>query len=122
MNLKEPSAELDLAVAKAAGIGAALLAGECYYCDISDPNHDDFRTSPSNPKGCQAFRPSRDMTDAWDAAEKVGLFSTLCLTRPDNLCYMIYERYSGDVIDIAESAPLAICAAIIETEKEKTDA
>lgn len=111
MNLTKSSAELDLAVAEAVGFDAYVCMGKCYL--------------DRGPKlNSKLFRPSRDMTDAWKAAEKVELFSPQghqgCLHGSVDSGYVVAER-SGK-LHIAPIGPLAICAAIIETQKGETDA
>ncbi len=137
MNLKEPSAELDLAVAKAAGIEVTLSNW------LDDPpvswvlEHDP-EWGRLETMGCvlvvvatgKRWNPSRDMNHAMEAAAKVGLFDY-----PSNLgkhpmgieadawCFEINYR-CGDLKKFiyAPTAPLAISAAILETQKGKSDA
>ncbi len=109
MNLKEPSAEIDLAVAKAAGIRAFLgRNGRLEVVCILEINGNEFR-------------PSRDMNHAMEAAEKVGLLSPQghqgFLHGSVDSGYVVSVR-SGKLY-IASTGPLAICAAILATEKGK---
>lgn len=131
MNLKEPSTKIDLAVAEAVGIGAAMLADQCCYCDTSDPDHDDFRPSPSNPKGAEVFAPSRDWTAAMTAAKAYladEIPSRRCrfaaalrdaVTPPSMIGTISWEVLFELLV---ATGPLAICAAILETPKGKPDA
>lgn len=118
MNFDKPSAELDLAVAEAAGIPAKIVFGRCYRTRVGLLKEESVIYSPSS-----------DMTDAWEAAEKIGLFD------PDgfaaNLCQVDTPKGKQWCIDWpgtdvgfevqAATGPLALCAAIIGTQKGKTD-
>ena len=97
--------ELDLAVAKAAGIEVlktVSLRGMCWY------RTDHFEQ--------EYWRPSTDMKDAWEAAEKVELLDEHYLTQTESLSFVICRK--DDHTEIAEEldGPRVICEAILATE------
>ncbi len=120
MIFDKPSAEIDLAVAKAARIKAGTLG-------LGSPEEQKAWRSRT-PEGSECpgwirWNPSSNMTDAWEAAEKVGLLSPQghqgFLHGSIDDGYVVAVR-SGKLY-VAPTGPLAICAAIIETQTGELD-
>lgn len=135
MKFDKPSVDLDLAVAKAAGMHTFTATTPEWRTQLLHKGTQCVLFI-SNPVECRHYEgmkyvgdwcPSRDMTDAWEAAEKIGLFD------PDgfaaNLCQVDTPKGKQWCIDWpgtdvgfevqAATGPLAICAAIIGTQKGK---
>lgn len=107
MNLEEPSAELDLAVAKAAGLKAFITEYGCCFLYVKS-------TEPTKP-----FRPSREWKDAMEAAEKAFPGGWTLSSRPDigRTQYAFYSHANPGTITGELTGPLAICALILESKE-----
>ena len=106
--------ELDLAVAKACGIEPRVVDKA-------------FRIRPAKDyRRGELFCPSTDLNDAFLAAGKIGLFDQHAIWRLSSQRWQIisigetWDRDAGEIPVVkelcdAETAPLAICAAILQT-------
>ena len=109
--------ELNMAVAKAAGIEVFTLPGITGW-------HRDSLSSPGNAVRWQPLHPTLGWNDAWEAAEKVGLFhpSEFC-GRLEQVMGMagtewsvswIGDGYEEKTMDVAiTKGPRALCEAIV---------
>lgn len=107
MNLDKPSPELNLAVAEAVGIRAAIQH------DVQSFSPQVFRFDNRG----QIFRPSTDWNDAMEAAEKVRLFAVYLL---GNRAILKRKYKGGWILETFAKAPtslLAICAAILKIKE-----
>jgi hypothetical protein len=104
MNVNELESGTKLDGLIAAAIGFDFNSERCHKCGMRYCQ-------------CQEWSPSTDMNDAFQAAEKVGLFEKYCLNKsPTGWDFRITcdEMCPPYLIEDAPSAAVAICRAILK--------
>lgn len=122
MNTDTPSAELDLEVAKAIGYQAYYGNPFPDWCFL---------------KSGRRWKPSADMTDAWEAAEESGILVDCVMAHKSKSFWVVCKvvrtvcvdklgflenrnalaMFHENIIAKAPTGPLAICAAILATKE-----
>lgn len=113
-------AELDAAVAKTVGLPFAIYNGSV-LCHIGD--HAIWRDGPNvefKTIGIKTlpWSPSTSIDHAFEAAEKFRLFDFRAIGKDDGW-EVIEHQGNGEytsIVERCETAPLAICAAILKLE------
>lgn len=108
----EEGLDLDRAVAEAIGLPM------CYSIDcvgfFVDPREDTSAVP-------EEFSPSRDLYDAFKAAEESGLFSNYRVLRKNRYRWEVYEigESLDRVVSSEDTLVLSICAAILKVKASK---
>lgn len=108
----EAGPELDAAVAEACGIEGII--GGMGFLVMSDP-------TPKGSFGYVMWQPSTDLNDAFEAAEKVGLFEKHYLFKRGDAWCVTDLPAAAEWLDCSGPTPaVAICRAILKVKATTT--